>query len=79
MRVFVFRLPDATLSLERSENAEPMQAWLSDGYRIGKGVGGPSTTYVFGASGELGMTAEKAIEVGILVIRLPTPRHEGPG
>lgn len=70
MNVTVYRLASGALTLVQTEGAEPVEAELTDGYRVGEGIGGSSSVYVFGGPGELGMTAERAIERGVLTLSL---------
>jgi hypothetical protein len=67
--VTLYRGSDGAISFERSADAEKLEAVLADGYRIGEGVGVTGEeTYVFGHSGELGMTAVQAVERGVLLL-----------
>jgi hypothetical protein len=66
MRLTLYANSEGALSFHDSPGAEAVPFELADGYRIGEGIGGAAATYVFGRPGTLGMTLQKAIDVGIL-------------
>lgn len=67
--VTLYRSSDGTISFDQRAQAEELQAVLADGYRIGEGVGiTDEGKYVFGRSGEVGMTAAQAVERGVLLL-----------
>lgn len=70
MRVTLYRLPSGRLTFDGVAGDEEVPAELADGYRIGEGAY-DGRALVFGKPGELGMSADAAVEAGVLELLAP--------